>query len=319
VESTQEGECIMASYEPILTVKTKQTKSFQIAEQIEKRGEIWMKGKICMVTGANSGIGKATASGLAKMGATVIMVCRDPLRGEEARLQIIQESGNPLVELLLVDLSSQQDIRRFVAEFSNQYNQLDVLINNAGGMFTERKESKDGIEMNFALNYLSVFLLTQLLLDSHKLCDKARIINVASMAQTKTVNLEQLIQPEKFKAFKAYGDAKLAVVLYTYSLSKLLIGKGMTVNALHPGVVYTQNSIHSIPQFFRPLYRSLRRFMMTPEQGAANSIYLATSPDVEGISGKYYKNLKPVQSVPISYNTEIQDRLNALSIKWTEL
>ena len=198
-----------------------------------------MQGKVCMVTGANSGIGKATAMGLAGMGATVVMVCRDRTRGEEARQEIKHHSGNEAVDLLLADFSSQQAIRQLAQEFQQRYTQLHVLVNNVGSIFPERQESIDGIEMTFAVNHLASFLLTNLLLETLKASAPARIVNVASASQTRSINLDDLESEKKYRPLQAYGQSKLATVLFTYALAERLAGTGVTVNCLHPGTVVT--------------------------------------------------------------------------------
>src|SRR6266704_5424053 len=190
-----------------------------------------MQGKICMVTGANSGIGKATALALAQMGATVVMVCRDRARGEEARSEITMKSRNNAVDLLQADLSSQQSIRQLVGNFQHHYTHLHVLINNAGAAFPgRRRETVDGLEMTFAVNYLAPFLLTNLLLDLLKASAPARIVNVSSNShEAGYIKLDDL-QAEHYKSMRAYGQSKLAVVLFTYELARRLQGTGVTAN-----------------------------------------------------------------------------------------
>lgn len=278
-----------------------------------------MQGKICMVTGANAGIGKATAMGLAKMGATVVMVCRDRTRGEEAQREIKDQSGNGAVDLLLADLSSQQAIRRLAQEFQQHYAQLHVLVNNVGSIFPERRVSVDGMEMTFALNHLAGFLLTNLLLDTLKATAPARIVNVASNSQARSIDLDDLQGEKKYRAMQAYGQAKLAVVLFTYALAERLAGTGVTVNCLHPGAVATDNIDRGIPPVARPLRGVIKRFLITPEEGAQTSLYLATSPEVEGVTGKYYDKCKQKPSVPISYDTSLQQRLWGVSAELTGL
>jgi NAD(P)-dependent dehydrogenase (short-subunit alcohol dehydrogenase family) len=282
-----------------------------------------MQGKICMVTGANSGIGKATALGLAKMGATVVMVCRNRTRGEEAQREIKHQSGNEAVDLLLADLSSQQAIRRLAQEFQQHYSQLHVLVNNAGGIFAKRQVSVDGIEMTFALNHLSGFLLTNLLLDTLQASAPARIINVSSQAQTRSINLDDLQSERKYSMLQAYGQAKLAMILFTYALARRLTGTGITVNCLHPGLVATNFMNQAIPpfarMFARPLMSILKRFQITSEEGAQTSLYLAASPEVEGVTGKYFDKCKEKPSVPISYDTSLQEQLWDVSTKLTGL
>jgi NAD(P)-dependent dehydrogenase (short-subunit alcohol dehydrogenase family) len=272
-----------------------------------------MQGKICMVTGANSGIGKATALGLAKMGATVVMVCRNRAKGEEAQREIQQQSGNGAVDLLIADLSSQQAIRQLAQEFQQRYSQLHVLVNNAGGAIPQRQMSIDGIEMTFAVNYLASFLLTNLLLDTIKASAPARIINVSSDAQTNSIDLDDLQRKKKYRVLQVYGQAKTALMLFTYALAQRLAGTGVTVNALHPGVVATNFMDHVVPPFAQPFARPLisifKRFLIKSEEGAKTTLYLATSPEVEGVTGKYFDKCKERSSVPISYDKSLQQQL----------
>jgi len=275
-----------------------------------------MNGKACMVTGANSGIGFATAEGLAGQGARVILVCRNPERGEEARRKIAKVTGNDDVALLVADLSSQQEIRRLAQRFLERYDKLDVLVNNAGGLFRRKEINADGFEMTFAVNYLAPFLLTHLLLDSLKASGSGRIVNVASIMQAKRFVPEEAARPTRYSSMNAYKEAKLAVLLMTYGMAERLSGSGVTANALHPGAVYTPQSARSAPAFARPL---MRLFMRTPEQGARMPLYLATSPDAAGINGKYFKDGKETVTVPLSYDAELQEDLYRKSLQWTGL
>src|SRR6266480_1279590 len=195
-----------------------------------------MQGKICVVTGANSGIGKATALELAQMSATVVMVCRDRARGEEARSEITTKSRNNAVDLLQADLSSQQSIRQLVEHFKQRYTHLHVLINNAGAAFTGRRETVDGLEMTFAVNYLAPFLLTNLLLDVLKNSTPARIINVDSdNHRFVRLDMHDLQLKHRYGFLRAYGRSKLALLLFTYELARQLHGTGVTANCLDPG------------------------------------------------------------------------------------
>ena len=199
-----------------------------------------MQGKICLVTGASSGIGKATALGLAKMGATVVMVCRDANKGEAALSEIKRNSGSSSVDLLLADLSSQEAIRRLATEYKSKYQQLHVLINNAGVYYTKRHVTVDGLEAMFAVNYLARFLLTNLLLDIIKRSAPARVINVAGAYHAKgKINFDDLQGEKDFDGQRANHQSKLADVLFTYELARRLEGTGVTVNCLHPGMVAT--------------------------------------------------------------------------------
>ena len=273
-----------------------------------------MQGKICMVTGANSGIGKATALALAQMGATVVMVCRDRARGEEARSEITTKSRNNAVDLLLADLSSQQSIRHLVENFQHHYTHLHVLINNAGAAFPGRRETVDGLEMTFAVNYLAPFLLTNLLLDVLKASASARIVNVSSDAQASGYIQMDDLQAEKHYR-SAYGQSKLAEVMFTYELARRLQGTSVTANCLHPGFVATNFGQSSTAPVIRTAVKFISRFGTSPEEGAKTSIYLASSPEVEGVTGKYFVKSIPKRSAAISYDESLQRQLWEQSAK----
>ena len=276
-----------------------------------------MEGKICIITGANSGIGKATAIGLAMMNATIVMMCRSKERGEEVQKEIIELTGNKKVDLLLCDLSSQESIRKFVSEFKSKYQKLHILINNAGVMLSKRVISVDGFEMNFAVNYLASFLLTNLLLDVLKKSAPSRIINVSSAAHRMAkMNFDDLqSEKRKYRLMKIYGASKLALMLFSYELSRKLEGTSVTVNTLHPGVVNTNlgQDQSSFSQGFAKL------FFKKPEKGAETSIYLASSQEVDGITGKYFAKKQQKQSSEESYNEDYAKRLWELSTDMTQL
>ena len=273
-----------------------------------------------MVTGAASGIGEATARALAQMGATVIVVGRDPERGAAALERIRSATGSMAVELMLADLSSQAQIRQLAQEFKRKYSRLDVLVNNAGALFTTRQQSADGIEMNFALNHLNYFLLTNLLLDTLKASAPARIVNVGALAHqfARRVDFDDLQGQRKYFGWGAYGQSKLCNLLFTYELARRLDGTGVTVNALHPGIVATNFGM-SGGGVMRLFNRLMSVAMIRPEQGAQTSLYLATSPEVEGISGKYFVNQKAVRSSKASYDQSAAARLWQVSEAMTGL
>ncbi|HET9920417.1 MAG TPA: SDR family oxidoreductase [Ktedonobacteraceae bacterium] len=279
-----------------------------------------MQGKICMVTGANSGIGKATALALAQMGATIVMVCRDRARGEEARSEIITKSGNNAVDLLQADLSSQQSIRQLVENFQRHYTHLHVLINNAGAgaAFTGRRETVDGVEMTFAVNYLAPFLLTHLLLDVLKASAPARIVNVSSNShEAGYIKLDDLQAEKHYR--RAYEQSKLALVLFTYELARRLQGTGVTANCLHPGFVATNFGQRDVEPAVRLLVKLIGGFGASPEKGAKTSIYLASSPEVEGVTGNYFVKSIPRRSAAISYDESLQRQLWKQSAKLVNL
>ncbi len=281
-----------------------------------------MQGKICLVTGASSGIGKATALGLAKMGATVVMVCRDANKGEAALSEIKPKSGSSSVDLLLADLSSQEAIRRLVTEYKSKYQQLHVLINNAGAYYTKRRVTVDGLEAMFAVNYLARFLLTSLLLDIIKRSAPARIINVAGAYHAKgKIDFNDMQGEKDFEGQRANHQSKLADVLFTYELARRLEGTGVTVNCLHPGMVATDliDKDRDFPRFFKYLYKLSRPLQKSPARGAETSIYLASSPEVEGITGRYFVDKKIAPSSPESHDTQLAKRLWEVSEKLAKL
>jgi len=268
-----------------------------------------MKEKTALVTGANSGIGKVTALALARMGAHVVMLCRNRDRGEAAQKEIIQESGNEKVDLMICDLSDMDSVHAFANDFFLRYNRLDVLVNNAGGYFDRRIVTVDGYEYTFAMNHLGHFLLTNRLLDLIRHSAPARIINVSSNAhQAGHIRFNDLMAEKRYMGWRAYSQAKLANVLFTYELDRRLKGSGVTVNAVHPGFVNT-NFANNTYSFVRPMVRFAQWFARSPEKGAETSIYLASSPEVEGISGKYFIDKKERRSNRESYDQEIARRL----------
>jgi retinol dehydrogenase 14 len=278
-----------------------------------------MNGKTVLITGATNGIGKAAALAFARQGAHVVLTARDPKRGQATLEEIKAATGNPNLELYIADLSKQADVRKLAAEFSAQHQTLDVLLNNAGGVFDTRLTTADGLEMTFALNHLAYFLLTNLLLETLKRTPNARIVNVSSSAQgIGKLNFEDL-QSTKFSSFAAYSMSKLANVVFTYSLAKRLEGTGVTVNALHPGNVATGFGDNSKSGVMRFIYSVIKRFSITPEGGADTAVYLASSPDVAGKTGGYYEKRALKRSNPVSYEAAMQDRLWLESAKLTGL
>jgi retinol dehydrogenase-14 len=275
--------------------------------------------KVCLITGATSGIGKATAMGLANMGASVVMVGRDRGKGEAVMAEIKERSGNASVDLMLADVSSQEEIRRLAEEFKEAYPRLDVLINNAGVFRSKRITSADGIEMTFAVNHLAYFLLTNLLLDALKASAPSRIVNVSSGDHSNaTIDFDDLQGEKGYKGAKAYSQSKLANVLFTYELARRLEGTGITANCLHPGVVGT-NLGSGVSGVFGFMVRALRPLMKSPEQGAETSIYLASSPEVEGLSGRYFVKKAEARSSDKSYDKRLARRLWEVSAELTNL
>jgi len=253
-----------------------------------------LEGKTCLVTGANSGMGKETALALAQMKATVVMVCRNKDKGDAARREISKESGNESVDLLLSDLSSLAEVRTLAAEIRNRYARLHVLVNNAG-VFSFSGRTVDGYETTFAVDYLAPFLLTNLLLELLETSAPSRVVNVSSVAHFNGhIDLAAIEKKETPSGWGAYSNSKLALVMFTYELARRLQGTGVTANCLHPGGVAT--NIWKVPTAVT------RPFLKSAKEGAETSIYLASSPEVEGVSGKYFENKKEKKSSDESYD-----------------
>jgi len=279
-----------------------------------------MNGKICLVTGATNGIGKATAQRLAQMGATVVIVGRSAPKTAQLVEEIRATSGNHNVDSLLADLSSQQDIRRLAAEFKTRYSHLHVLLNNAGATFTTRQLSVDGIEMTFALNHLAYFLLTNLLLDIIEASTPARIINVSSDAHSGgKIDFDNLQGERSYSGFGPYGNSKLANILFTTELARRLEGTGVTVNALHPGLTSTGFGKNNPGLLMKIMGAVIPLIARSPEKGAETSIYLATSPEVESITGKYFVNRKVAQTAPQAADNAAATRLWDVSAEMVHL
>jgi len=269
-----------------------------------------MKGKVCMITGANSGIGKVIALELAKMGAQVVMVCRSKERGESARAEIEKASGNDRVELMLADFTSMESVRDLASEFKKKHGKLHVLVNNIGIIATERRVTPDGLEEQFEVNHLSHFLLTHLLLDVLKASAPSRIINTSSgIHKMGRIDFEDLQSESKYKVNKVYGKTKLMNVYFTYELARRLVGTDVTVNSYTPGFCKTRLD-REYSSFMRSIVSLLAK---KKEKGARTGIYLASSPAVERVTGKYFSNMKESKSSPRSYEKEIGLRLWKIS------
>ncbi|NNJ11537.1 SDR family oxidoreductase [Chloroflexales bacterium ZM16-3] len=270
-----------------------------------------------MVTGANSGIGKVTALELARKGATLVMLCRSRSKGEAARDEIIAQSGSGQVELILADFASLDSVRRAATEFLARHDQLHVLVNNAGLYMGERLLSQEGHEMTFAVNHLAPFLLTNLLLGALRAAAPARVVTVSSGAHMMGhMRFDDLDATRGFQGFRAYSDSKLANVLFSNELARRLADDGVTSNSLHPGAVATNFGGDSggLGAFF---FRLARPLFLSPEQGAQTSIYLASSPEVEGVTGTYFAKSRPAHSSSESTNAEVQRRLWEVSAGMT--
>ena len=273
-----------------------------------------MEGKVCVVTGASGGIGKAAAAGLARRGATVALVARRADAGEEARAEVAREAGHAgRVHLLLADLSSQEQVRRVAAEIRSAFGRVDVLVNNAGVYTAKRRVTEDGIETQWAVNHLAPFLLTHLLLDALQAAGRARVITVSSEAhRSAKIDWEDPQMERRYGGFRMYGRTKLCNLLFTRELARRLAGTGITANALHPGVVATALLMNGFPPI-----RLVRRFLKTPEQGAETTLYLATSPEVDGVTGRYFRDEHPLQPSPAALDDEAARRLWRLSEEMT--
>ncbi|MCI0776685.1 MAG: SDR family oxidoreductase [Chloroflexi bacterium] len=272
-----------------------------------------MAGRTCLITGATNGIGKETAIALAKMGASVVLVARDERKGRAAQSELKERSGADS-ELLLADLASLADVRRLAEEYRSRHDKLHVLINNAGAYNSKRELSKDGYEMTIAVNHLAHFLLTDLLLDVIKASAPARIINVSSGAHSGAkMDFDDLQAESGYGVgMRAYGQSKLANVLFTNELARRLEGANVAVNSLHPGVVRTgfgRNAKGIIGGVFAVFQFVGRPFLLSSAQGAETSIYLASSPDVETTTGEYFVKSKSVASNDESNDPEVARRL----------
>jgi NAD(P)-dependent dehydrogenase (short-subunit alcohol dehydrogenase family) len=272
-----------------------------------------MQSKVVVITGANSGIGKATAVELAQQGATIVMVCRSKERGEAARQDVIKASSNSSVFLELCDLSSHDSIKECSKRIHESYTYIDVLINNAGAIFGNHKLTVDGLEQTFGLNHMGYFLFTHYMLDLVKAGAVKRIVNVASLAHKMAGQIpwgDLQLKNAKYRQFPAYASSKLYNIFFTKVLAKKLLNEGsdITVNCLHPGTVYTGFG-GSGSKFFARLVKIGGRFLAKPEDGAKTSIYLATSPKVDHITGGYFAHRKKAKITKTAQSMEFAQRL----------
>jgi len=278
-----------------------------------------MQGKVVLVTGATNGIGRVAARELARRGATTWVVARDRKRGEETLEEIRRVTASQRLGLLVADLSSQQEVRRLAGEVKAGNDRLHVLINNAGAIFAERQVSPDGLELTFALNHLGYFLLTRLLLPLLEAGAPSRIVNVSSAAhQGATMDFDDLLGEQGYSSWKAYGQSKLANILFTKELARRLEGKRVTANALHPGVVATGFGRNN-GGLWGGLFKVAAPLLSTPDKGAKTSVYLASSPEVEGVSGKYFAASREKTPSPAARDDAAARRLWELSEQMTGL
>ncbi|EDV36906.1 uncharacterized protein Dana_GF13188 [Drosophila ananassae] len=280
-------------------------------------------GKVVIVTGANTGIGKETVRELAKRNATVYMACRNLKKCEEARKEIVLETKNPNIYCRQCDLASQESIRHFVAAYKREQTKLHILINNAGVMRCPRSLTTDGIELQLGVNHMGHFLLTTQLLDMLKKSAPSRIVNVSSLAHTRgEINTGDLNSDKSYDEGKAYSQSKLANVLFTRELARRLEGTGVTVNALHPGVVDTEIIRHMgffnnffAGLFVKPLFWP---FVKTPKNGAQTTLYVALDPELKKVTGQYFSDCKIKEVAPAALDVQTAKWLWAVSDKWTK-
>ncbi len=278
-----------------------------------------MREKIVVITGATSGIGRATAEGLARMGASLVLVGRDKKGLSSVEEGIVRYGSAPVPQALLADLSSMAEVRRLASKIVSEHPRIDVLINNAGTISGERRVTGDGYEYTFALDHLSPFLLTNLLLDSLNASTPSRIITVSSIAHAAgSMHFDDLMLEKGYTPWKAYGQAKLANVLFTYELACRLRGTGVTANCVHPGAVRSKFGNEASGMVHIALV-AIRPFEISSRQGARTPIYLASSPGVEGVTGQYFARMKPRRSSPASYDMEAARRLWEVSERLTGL
>ncbi|WP_103020853.1 SDR family oxidoreductase [Salinibacter altiplanensis] len=287
-----------------------------------------MSGMVCVVTGANSGIGRATAAELARLGARVVMVCRDEGRGREAQAEIraaartAHPSREDTIDLCIADLGVQEEVYHLGETLRADYNRLDVLVNNAGVFLEAREETIDGIETTFAVNHLAPFLLTHLVLprvrETAGRAGEARIVTISSEAHRgASMNFDDLNAETGYNPLQAYAQSKLANILFTHELSRRLQDEGVVANAVHPGIVNTNiwrgsGWISWVARLFSWLYKR-------PEEGARSVVHLAASPEIEGVTGQYFKETEVVNPSPEAYDEKAEARLWTVSRAMTGL
>ena len=295
-------------------------------------GAASLTGRVTMVTGATGGLGRVIATELARLGATVVIVCRDAAASERLRQRIAAETGADRAEVIAGDLSARASLRHVAGEFTARHDKLHVLVNNAGAHYRKRLVNADGIEMHVAVDYLAGFGLTVMLLDQLRAAAPSRVVNVVSdsMNDARTVttrgrprpvtldpaqadDLRQVNGAAGFAPFEAYGRAKLLTTMSGYLLASQLHDTGVTVNAVHPGITATGIVDDIVSPLMRPFLGLIKRSLLTPEQGAAPVLRLATAPELAGITGRYYVRDDEHRSPEISYDRDLQQRVWAAS------
>jgi retinol dehydrogenase 12 len=267
-----------------------------------------MRGKSVLITGASSGVGFVTARELARMGACVLMVCRDTARGAHARAAVEEAASGEAPQLLLADISSQSAVRELARDVRERVGKIDVLINNAGAIHERRELTADGIEKTWATNHLGAFLLTLLLLDLVTAADGGRIVNVASESYPSRLDFDNLQGEKRYGFLNAYFRSKLANIIFTVELARRLRSSGVTVNAVSPGPTRTGfgDNMTGLPSLFPRLAKPL---FASPERGARTLIYLASSPEVAGISGRFFLRQRARETKPVTHDREVAARL----------
>jgi NAD(P)-dependent dehydrogenase (short-subunit alcohol dehydrogenase family) len=269
-----------------------------------------LKGKVCIVTGSNSGIGKETTLALASKGTTVVMAVRNQERGQRARDDIINITGNTTTDLMICDVSSTSSIKSFAKEFMSKYNRLDVLINNAGAVFYKRQTTVDGLESTFEVDYLGPFLLTHELLPLLKSSAPSRIVNLSSgLHKSGKLNLDELQSEKSYGGMRVYANAKLMILMFTYALARRLEDSGVTVNAVLPGFVATNLGGNSGSLRQSIMFKLVRPMQTTAKKGAETSVYAASSDEIKNVTGKCFAKKKEINTAQISYDQELQEKL----------
>eukprot|EP00062_Callorhinchus_milii_P021490 gi/632978261/ref/XP_007905810.1/ PREDICTED: retinol dehydrogenase 12-like isoform X1 [Callorhinchus milii] len=280
-----------------------------------RSSDIRLDGKTVLLTGGNTGIGKETARDLAKRGARIIIACRDMEKGTAAVKELVEDSGNESIIVKKLDLADTKSIREFAAQINDGEEQINILINNAGVMMCPYSKTADGFEMQFGVNHLGHFLLTYLLLDLVKRSSPARIINVSSTAHKMgSINFKDLNSEQSYSSIKAYGQSKLANILFTKELAKKLEGTGVTVYSLHPGAVRTELGRH-LNVVIRASFKLFHFFTKSPTEGAQTSIYCAVAPELETKTGQYYSDCAQVDCSRAASNEETAKKLWDVSCK----